>query len=373
VSLAFFVLGAALGSWVPYIAAIKLELGLSGRALGFALLSGTLGAISTMPFSGFLIHRVGSRGTVLLSGIGLLLILPMLVSAPSLVAFAGILYLMGVFYGQFDVAMNVHSLVVQRRFDRPILSAIHGCFSIGGSAAGAGASLAAGVQATAVHHLVVNSIVLAVLLFLAHRWMLPRRMDRTDDQEESPKFALPRGALIPIGLFATFSFIGEGALWDWSAVYLRTEMRTSQATAALGFGIFGFGMAMGRFVGDSLVHRFGNVAVLSCSGGTAAIGLLLSVTAPNPFLAMAGFAFAGLGLANLVPILFAASSRQPGFSAAYGLAAVTTMGYSGFLAGPPLIGFIADTSSLGASLGSVALLCLSVAAFGPKYVRASES
>ncbi|HEY0866426.1 MAG TPA: MFS transporter [Fimbriimonas sp.] len=371
VSLIFFVLGAALGAWAPHIATVKINLELSSRTLGFALLAGTMGAVTTMPFSGFLIHHIGSRGAVVATGFGLLFTLPLLVAAPSLASFAAVLYVMGIFYGQFDVAMNTQSLIVQARYRKPVLSAIHGFYSIGGFAAGAAYSIAAKLHATPVAHLVANSVVLALLLLASALWLYPKSLDRLD-QGEGPKFAIPKGVLLPIGFLTMFSFLGEGALWDWAAVYLRTSMGASAAVAGIGFGVFGLGMAIGRFLGDPIVGRFGTMRVLAFSGLISALGLVASVSVPTPAAAVIGFALAGLGLANLVPILFAAAGRQPGFSPAYGLAAVTTLGYTGFLLGPPVIGLVADAWTLGASLGLVAVLCAIVAIYGPRFVREQE-
>lgn len=319
-----------------------------------------------MPFAGIAVHRFGSRVTALIAGILLCAVLSVLLLTPSLPAFVGVLFLVGVFNGQFDVGMNSHSVAVQHRFERPILSAVHGWFSVGGFAGGASAALAAQIGMGDSVHLAIMSAVLAATILLVFGELLPATVDA---DAEGVRFALPVGPLAMLGVMALCSFLGEGAIWDWAAVYLRTVLQSGAALGALGFGLFSFGMAGGRFIGDRLVHTLGPRVVISSSAALAAGGLVVALTLRQPWAAIAGLGV-GAGLANIVPILFRAAGSIPGIPAATGLAAVTTCGYTGFLFGPAAIGFVAQARSLGFALGGVAALCLLVAVLGPGAIGA---
>jgi len=359
ISAVFFVDGAALGGWVPHITDVKNSLGLDERTLGLALLASAAGAVTTMPLAGPLIHRFGSRNTSLLGGLALCAVLPFLLLAPSLPLFVFMLFLVGISNGQMDVGMNAHSMAVQDRFPRPMISAVHGWFSVGGFAGGAGAALAARFGVHPAVHLAIASALLVVVLIVAVRHLLSADVDK---DAEGPRLALPRGTLLLLGILVMFAFVSEGAMWDWAAVYLRESLKSGAALGALGFGLGSLAMAFGRFFGDAWIHRFGPRRVLVLSALLSGGGLLLAVNLGSVPLAIAGFAIAGLGLANLVPVIFRAASQVPGVSAAFGLAAVTTCGYTGFLGGPPIVGLIAHERSLGFALGCSAVLCLVIAA-----------
>ncbi len=363
ISAVFFVDGAALGGWAAHIPDAKHTLALTDRGLGLVLLASAVGAVTTMPFAGPLIHRFGSRGISVWAGFALCGIVPLLFVAPSMPLFVATLFLVGVSNGQMDVAMNAHSMAVQDRFDRPVLSAIHGWFSVGGFAGGAGAALAARLGLPPLAHLAVASVVLVGVLAYARRFLLPAAVDQN---EGGGHLALPKGILWLLGALCLFAFVSEGALWDWSAVYLRDALGAPPAIAALGFGLASLAMAGGRFLGDAWNRRIGAGRLLLLSALASFFGLVLAVSLPTPPLAIAGFALAGLGLANVVPLIFRAAAQVPGVSAGHGLAAVTTCGYSGFLGGPPVVGLIAHERGLGFALGTVAALCLLIAFATPK-------
>jgi fucose permease len=273
---------------------------------------------------------------------------------------------MGVTNGTLDVAMNAHSMAVQSRTDRPIISAVHGWFCIGGFLAAAGTALAnAGGMPPSIH-LILASTVLGTLLVALYPGLLP---NDADQGEEGARFVLPTGRLLALGLLTVLSFFAEGTLWDWAAVYFRNELRTTAAVAALGFGVGAGSMAAGRMLGDSFVHRLGAARVLRLSGLLTSGGLFFAIATGSPTGTFVGFTVAGLGLANTVPVLFAAAARYPGVSSGAGLAAVTSLGYSAFLGGPPLVGYIADATSLRVSFALVAGLALLIGLCGPSALR----
>jgi MFS family permease len=358
VSAIFFADGATLAGYIAHLADIQVRLHLTNSALGQALLFSALGAISGMPLSGALIHRFGSRRLTPIAGIFLLLVAPWVVLAPTVPLLRLTLFFIGASNGLCDVSMNAHSMAVQDRFDRPILSAIHGWFSIGGFAGAAVAATFARLNLTPFVHMSAASILLAGVLGVGIAWMLPWDCDKDAD---GPRFALPTGRILFLGVLMLFAFVSEGAMWDWSAVYLRRVLHSSPAVGALGFGLAGFGMAAGRILGDDWTHRMGYRKLLLSSSIVAGGGLLFAVNAGSVTCSILGFVIMGVGLANSIPILFRAAASQPGISAGAGLAAVTTCGYAGFLGGPPIVGYIADQRTLGFSLGLIATLCLVIA------------
>jgi len=368
VSALFFVDGAALGSWAPHIATVKENLHLDTAVLGSSLLASAVGAVTTMPFAGHFIHRYGSRVSAPVAAYLLCAMLPLVVLAPSVPVLVGMLFFLGIFNGHLDVAMNAHSVAVETVYKRPILSGVHGWFSIGGFAGGAGAALASRLGVGALGHMIAAGAILAGTTFAVRGSLLPAEADQ---DAEGPSFAIPHGILLSLGLLVACAFIAEGGLWDWAAVYLRTVLKQNETIGAFGFSMFSFGMAAGRFGGDWATHRLGNRGMLIASGATSVLGIAAALASPVPEVAITGFALAGLGLANMVPIIFRAAGRV-GSSAGVGLAAVTTCGYGGFLLGPPMIGFVGRACGLSFALGLLAVLCTLVAVVGPSVVRKSD-
>ena len=355
----FFVFGALVGAWIPHIPDVKNALQLSNGALGNALLASGLGATAIMPITGTIIHRFGSRRVSLGGAWIACALVPFLIYEPGVVGLALNLFAAGLAYGCLDVAMNAHSVAVQRLYPKPILSAIHGWFSIGGFVGGGGAALAAKYGVSPSVHLVCNSVLLAVVVWVAGFYMLPNDVDK---DAEGPKFVLPHGILLVIGVMCLFAFVAEGGSLDWAAVYLRNARHATAELGALATSYTSFAMAGGRLFGDGIVHRFGEKPVLLVSGAATSLGFLIAACTTSPVVAIAGFVLVGFGAANVVPILFNVAGRRPGISPGAGLAAVTTCGYAGFLLGPPVIGYVADWQSLPFAVGSLALLGLGVVA-----------
>jgi len=367
VSATFFMNGAVLGGYVAHLPDFQERLELSNGQLGGCMLFSACGALSTMPLTGATIHRFGSRNVTLFAGLSLLIAAALLGFANSVPLLCLGLYFLGASNGQCDVGMNAHSMAVQDRFERPILSAVHGWFSLGGFAGGAGVAIANKVGASPAQHLLAASLVFSLVLIFSVRGMYPADVDKN---AEGPKFAIPTRRILFLGLLVLFAFVSEGAMWDWCAVYLRRVLSASPDVAAAAFGIASFAMAIGRFVGDGVIHAIGYRRTLVGSALLCAVGILLAVSAGSILPSMLGFATCGLGVANLVPILFRAGALAPGVPASVGLASVTTCGYSGFLAGPPVIGFVADHLGLSVSLGLISLMCFGIALAGGKVTKA---
>lgn len=358
VSAAFMACGIVIGSWAPHIPLVKERLGLGPGLLGTALLAMGIGAVVAMPTTGLLIARFGSAPVTRTAGLIFVPAFLLPVMAPDFVFLVAALAFFGAVTGIMDVAMNAHAVYVEERLGRPVMSSFHGLFSLGGLI---GAGLG-GIMLTyldpAVHVLSLCAVLFAGLVFLL-RFLFPGSVDRGMQRE---RLALPNPLTLALGILAMLAMLSEGAILDWSAVYLSEGLGSGPGLAAAGFAAFSATMAMGRLMGDFVRARIGAVTLVRGSGFVAAAGLGVGLFLSHPVAAVAGFACAGFGLANLVPVLFGAAGRASGKAAGGAIATVATLGYSGFLVGPPMIGFVAEASSLETALwllvGASAILFL---------------
>jgi predicted MFS family arabinose efflux permease len=357
--LVFLVSGVGMAAWAPMVPYAKARLGLDEAQLGLLLLAFGGGSMASMPLVGFLTHRFGSRRVIGVGGWMLCLALPLLAVAPGVTALAfGLLYF-GAALGALDVAMNAHAVEMERRDGRALMSGFHGLFSIGGLSGAAGMSLLLALGLPLTTAAVVISVLLAVVVLT--QW--PHLVEHVAAADEpAAAFGMPRGIVLLLGLLCFISFLAEGSMLDWSAVFLRDFRGFPAASAGIGYAVFSVAMALGRLTGDWTVTRFGPVATVRLGACTAAAGFLLASLLAWPFAALAGFVLVGLGAANIVPVMFGAAGRLPGTSPSMAIATVTALGYAGLLAGPALIGFLAQASSLAVALAAVAGLLLLTAA-----------
>ena len=345
--------GVLLASWVSRIPTVTGNLELNNAQVGIALLGVAVGSLSAFPFVGRFISRFGSARVTLVCGASgsFALVLPAL--APSLLALFGALVVFGAGLGAMDIAMNAQGVEVERAEGRTVMNSLHGFWSLGGFTGAALGGLVAesGLGATA--HLVGVALVAAGLLLVAQRSLVPDQPG--EDEMEAPVFMLPPRALWGLGAIAFCSSIGEGAMADWSALFLNASIGTSVGVAATGYAAFSLAMLAGRFSGDRLVARFGTERVVRTGGAIAASGLALGLILHTLSAALVGFALVGLGLSVVVPSVFSAAGRHPTIPRGSAIAAAATMGYSGFLAGPPALGWVAELASLRLALGIVVL------------------
>lgn len=348
----FFVNGMLFATWVSRIPAIEQQRGLSHATLGLALLLLAFGAMISMPVAGALCVRFGSAKVC---GIGILAycaFLPLVSLAGDAWVFALCLFLFGIAHGSVDVAMNAQAVQVERKYRRPIMSSFHALFSIGGLSGAASGGLIAALGWKPPMHFFVVAVAMGILSVIALPHLLPTVEARTAGART---FALPSRALIGVGVIALCIMMGEGAMADWSAVYLHRIVQTSEGVAALGYAAFSIAMATGRIVGDRVIARFGPENLVRAGGGLAAAGLLVALLMPSPVFVLAGLACVGAGFATIVPMAFSAAGNARDVSPGVAIASVTTMGYLGFLLGPPLIGFLAQGVGLRMALGVIVL------------------
>jgi fucose permease len=269
---------------------------------------------------------------------------------------------LGVASGALDVAMNAQGIEVERRLGRPILSGLHGLWSVGlGLGAGA-AALAAAAELDPLPHFAIVAAVLALASLVFLRGLLRVRDQVRHDSEDDGRVTVPWTlALVLLGVIAFCSFVGEGSASDWSAVYMTQELGTSQAVGALAFAAFAVTMAAARFTADPLRTRLGNVILVRGGSLVAAAGLGAALLIHEPAAGIAGFALLGLGLAPVVPIAFSAAGDLDPRATGRLVGRVATIGYVGSVAGPIMIGWLAEATSLRTSLGLVVLLSLAIA------------
>lgn len=355
VSALFFANGLVVGSWAPKLPAMMGRLDIGEAVAGLLVLALGIGSICLMPVFGALVARRGSAHAVKLAAV---LFAPSLIwmsLAPTVWAVAATVLVFGGLIGGMDVAMNANAVAVERARRRAIMSSCHGFWSLGGLA-GAGAGGVAIEALGELGHALIVTLIVAAILTLAFPRVL---QDSPQGEQKHQPLRLPRTPLpYLIGVMALASMIPEGAILDWAAVYLQREMGASLAVAGWGFAACAGTMAVMRFLGDEIRRRFGAVATLRASALIAMAGLSLAGLAGSPPVALGGFALAGIGIANMVPIAFSAAGNVPGLAQGVGLSVVTTMGYSGILLAPGSIGFLAERTGFSVIYLGLSLLLL---------------
>jgi MFS family permease len=349
----FAVHGAITGTFAARVPWVADHVGVGVGGLGIALLMPGFGALLAMPLSGRLVHRYDLRTLVrvLMVLVCAVLVLPSLPT--SLVVLCLVLIVNGAAAGLSDVAMNAHAVLVEERYGRSVMSSFHGFWSVGGLAGSAIAAIAARAGVDARVHFAVTGVALAVIALVASMGLLHHHPE--PELDAPPAFALPSRAVLPIGLIGLCAVFAEGASLDWSAVYVRDLLHHPASTAALTVSVFSISMAAARFGGDRVVHRLGPVAAVRVGAACATVGALMVVVLHQVAGVILGFALLGIGIAVVVPLVFAAAGRigdHPGRS----LAGVAGIAYGSGLIAPGVIGGIAHVSSLTVSFGVIVVL-----------------
>lgn len=360
VAAVFFINGVILASWVPHVPALKRHLAIGDGTLGVLLLAMAAGAVCALVATGWLVRRFGSRVMTTAAALALCLALPLPVLSPNIALVALSLLLFGAANGTLDVSMNAQAVLIERRYARPIMSSFHALFSLGGLVGAGCAGLVLWAGAAGPQHVIGTAVVALAVVGAALPSLIPDA-GVADQPAHGP--ARATGHLRLLGVLAFAALLSEGAMADWSAVYLRDGTGSSAALAAVGFAACSMMMAVGRFAGDSLVRRFGAAAILRTSALIAAAGLGGALLIGTSAAAIVGFGLVGLGIANAIPILFSRAGNVAGVDPGIGLAAVATTGYLGFLTGPPVIGLLAELTTLRLALGAVVAGCALIAVY----------
>jgi MFS family permease len=353
VSAYFFLAGLCFFSWDSRIPNIQTKLHLNNAALGAVLLGLPAGLLVSLPLAGWLVARMGSRPIAMAAAVLYACTLPVLglVAAPwQLVA---CLFVFGMGGNLLNISMNTQAIGTEALYGRTIMASYHGLWSLAGFAGSSLGNIFIAMGWSPWEHFLVISGMALVIVVMGSGHLISADGGGRSGQ---PIFAWPDRSLINLGIIAFCSMICEGSMFDWSNVYWQQVVLPPKVLMGLGLTAFSFTMAGGRFVGDTLATRWGIRRMLQVSGGLTATGLMVAILFPYLLPVLAGFLFVGAGVSSVVPLVYSAAGRSRVLSPGVALAAVSTIGYLGFLFGPPFIGFIAQASSLRVSLGLIALL-----------------
>ncbi|WP_324831394.1 MFS transporter [Pseudomonas saxonica] len=357
--IAFFIAGFGIAAWAPLVPYAKARAGLDEATLGLLLLCLGAGSILAMPISGILATRYGCRRVFSAGTVLICLALPLLATVSSVPLLIATLFLFGAGLGAVDSTVNLQAVIVERASGRTMMSGFHGLFSVGGIAGAAGVSALLALGLTPLWAIaVVIALILAALIKAAPH-LLPY-----GSESSGPAFAVPHGVVLFIGLLCFVVFLAEGAMLDWSAVFLTADKQIDEAYAGLGYAAFALTMTAGRLLGDTIVSHLGARRVIIVGGLLAAAGLILATLATSWQVALVGYGLVGMGCSNIVPVLYTAVGKQTLMPASIAVPAITTLGYAGILAGPAAIGFIAHASSLSTAFLLIATLLVAVAISG---------
>lgn len=359
---AFFISGLAMAAWAPLVPFTQARLSIGEATLGLLLLCMGAGSIVSMPLAGAFSARWGCRPVLVASALLAGLALPLLALVPSAPWLGVALFLFGAGIGGLGCAGNIQAVLVERACGRPMMSGFHGLFSLGGVAGAGGMTALLSVLGASLWQ-ATSAVAALVLALLAAAG--PHFLTRGSAQGNAPKgpaFARPTGVVLFIGALCFILFLTEGAMLDWSAVFLSQVQGLPAERAGLGYAVFATAMTGGRLAGDHWVQRVGPRRAVLAGAALAAAGLALATLAPQWPLALPGYALVGLGCSNIVPVLFSLAGRQRAMPESLAVPAIATMGYAGVLMGPALIGFVAHGTSLVAAMLVLVALLAGVAA-----------
>lgn len=348
------------GSWVAHIPFVKAKLQLSDAELGLTLFAMPIGLLVMNPLTGWIIARLGEARACFWSAVGLTLAVCIPLNAPNPAVLAVGLFLMGLNAALINVAMNTTATNIERTQGIVIMSSCHGMWSLGGLFGSAIAGAVIALHVSPPMHIAVMAGLILIMTFVLQPVLaqIPSSSRTETGEKAGSSFVKPNLDLLLMIFIGLALAMGEGAAFDWSAVYLRETLGASSQIAALGFGAFSLTMTSFRFLGDAIIPRIGAKRWLQIGGVVAALGLLFAIALPYPSTALIGFGLLGAGCSLGAPVLYAASMRVPGIPPAAGLATFATFSFIGFLAGPPIIGFVAEAFGLYYGLGFVAIILL---------------
>ncbi|KMQ65162.1 MFS transporter [Chryseobacterium angstadtii] len=366
----FLVCGLGIASWAPMVPLAKDRLGLNEADLGLLLLLLGCGALVMMPLTGILISRLGTRKIIAGSVLSAALLLPCLLIIPNIYIMGLVLFAFGCSIGSVDVAMNAHGVQVQNSYGKPIMSSLHGLFSVGGLFGSLGLGFLIKMGLNPIHAAITISVLLILLLVLQFKHLFDYKTEKAiilqfshvDEAEAvSSRFQWLNSSVLILGLMCFIVFLSEGAMLDWSAIFLRDYKDVEPEFSGIGYAAFSVAMAVMRLTGDAIVSKISSKTVVIGGSILAAIGMLFITLSPWIALSLTGFLLLGVGAANIVPVFFSEGGKIPGLSPTVTIPVITTMGYAGQLAGPALLGFIAHHFSLTIAFEAIALLFIAVA------------
>lgn len=350
--------------WGVHVPSVKATYTLDERALAGVLLASSCGSLLTLAFAGRAVAQWGVRKTTWLAALSYTTAFAVCLHLPGPWFLIPVMLLLGGGESVYDVAINAEGTTLEVMSQREVMSGFHGMFSLGAMAGAAAAALMLRAQLTAPIQMLGVAVAVATGVTIATRGMLPQHPAVDSSQAH---FAWPRGTLLIIGLLTLCGMMAEGVMYNWSVLYVQQELHAPQDRAALSYVAFAGATAGMRFTGDYVRARMSERAMLRLGPSLAAVAMLLVLLIGRPWVAMLGFALVGIGLATIVPILYNAATRVQGVSRSAAIAAVSSIGYVGFMVGPPIVGSIAHATSLTAAMG-VLVAAASILAVGSSRV-----
>ena len=350
----FFIAGICFASWASRIPNIKLQLGLSEAALGGLLLALPVGSMTSLPISGWLVSRFGSKRIMQLSSLVYPILLIGIGYSNTIIQLVSLLFLFGLIGNMMNISVNTQAVGVEHLYKRTIMASFHGVWSLAGFTGAAIGTLMIDLGISPLFHFIFIALLTICISLIAQR----KAIEKDENKSGSTFFAKPDMVLLKLGLIAFCCMAAEGTMFDWSGVYFQKVVHAPASLITLGYAAFMFSMATGRFVGDKLVASFGKKRMLQASGIVIAIGLIIAVLFPSLVVATIGFLLVGFGVSSVVPLVYSQAGKSTKLSHGIALAAVSSIGFLGFLVGPPIIGFIAEIFGLQWSFTLIACLGL---------------
>jgi MFS family permease len=363
VSAFFFLAGLCFSSWASRIPNIQQRLHLDNASLGGVLLGLPVGLMISLPLAGWLVAKFGSRPVAISAATLYVCTLPVLGLVGAVWQLVACLFVFGMGGNMLNISMNTQAVGTESLYGRTIMASYHGLWSLAGFAGASIGNAFIGLGWQPWQHFLVITALSILIIALASGNLIAQD---SGAGENRPIFAKPDRSIINLGIIAFCSMICEGAMFDWSNVYFQKVIFPPKVLAGIGLTAFMSTMASGRFLGDWLATKWGIRRILQLSGSLTASGLLVAIIFPSLLPALLGFLMVGAGVSSVVPLVYSAAGRSKVLSPGVALAAVSTIGYLGFLFGPPFIGFIAQASSLRVSLGLIAILGSVIALFASR-------
>jgi len=351
----FLINGFIYANWVSRLPRLQEIYEMDNSTTGVVLLTYAIGALISMPFAGWLIVKNGSEKMTIISAILFCALVPFFAIMGTTTLLAVSLFIAGMFTGVMDIAMNAQAVLVEEKYKRPIMSSFHAVFS-GGMMLGAGVGALFTKWDTSIFYHFLFIAAIAFCLMIWSSFNLVKDKPTMENAEDEGGLRMPTSALWGIGIIALCCMLGEGAMADWSTIYMNQIANADAALAPIGLGAFSTAMMIGRIFGDRGRILFGDGKLLMINSLVALSGIILLVMFPSPIMAIIGFFLVGLGLSVIIPIAFSTAGAIEGLAPGVGISMVSTIGYSGFLLGPPIIGFIADWQTLRTGMIFIAFL-----------------
>jgi MFS family permease len=353
----FLVHGLVVSTWVSRIPAVQTTLHLANGILGLTLLAAAVGAVLTIPVAGWAVTRFGSKKTTTLASIAFCLSILLPALATNAFGLACTLFVFGGLAATMDVSMNAQGVEVEKAMRSPTMSRFHGMFSLGGMLGAGIGGMAAARGIMPLPHFAGSGLANALAIVAVSGLLLESHEGPAAAEHRLPFRKIPP-ILLALSAIGFCILLAEGAIADWTAVYLRQVLRAGPGMAAAGYAVFSAAMAIFRFLGDAVTARLGPLRTLRTGSLVAAAGLLTALCAFSAPWSLPGFALAGMGFSVIIPLVFGSGGRVEGISPGAGIATVTGIGYAGFIVGPPAIGFASQLVTLRYALGIVVACCL---------------